>query len=387
MSTSIATGNLLIVDDDQVLRRSMRRMLARAGFSADTAANGEEALELVRRKAYDCIVSDISMPGMDGIGLLRAVREQDLDVPVLLVTGAPSVATAVRAVEYGAFQYLEKPFDPAALTRLVAKAMQLGRMARVKREALELVGDASRLVGDRAGLEAAFGRALDALWMAFQPIVRSSDGSVFAYEALMRTTEPAIPHPGALLDAAERLDRLVELGRTVRSRAAGAIGAAPHDALLFVNLHVRDLLDDSLLTLDAPLSRIASRVVLEITERASLDTIPGAGARVAALRDLGFRIAIDDLGAGYAGLTAFASLEPEVVKLDMSLVRGVDGAPRKRKLIEAMTHLCKDMGVLVVGEGVETVGERDFLIEAGCDLLQGYLFAKPGKPFPEARWG
>ena len=101
---------------------------------------------------------------------------------------------------------------------------------------------------------------------------------------------------------------------------------------------------------------------------------------------MGFRIAIDDLGAGYAGLTSFATLEPEFVKLDMSLVRDVDKNPTKKKLVRSMTSLCRDLGMLVVAEGVETLAERDVLVEAGCDLLQGYLLAKPGKPFPEFAW-
>ena len=113
----------------------------------------------------------------------------------------------------------------------------------------------------------------------------------------------------------------------------------------------------------------------------------GLAARVAKLRKIGFRIAIDDLGAGYAGLTSFANLEPEIAKLDMSLVRNVDTVPKRRKIIESMARLCKEMGILVVAEGVETVAERDVLIECGCDLLQGYLFSKPAKAFPEPRWG
>jgi EAL domain-containing protein (putative c-di-GMP-specific phosphodiesterase class I) len=107
---------------------------------------------------------------------------------------------------------------------------------------------------------------------------------------------------------------------------------------------------------------------------------------VAELRALGFRIAIDDLGAGYAGLTSFAVLEPEIVKLDMSLVRDVHKHPTKQKLIRSMTALCKDMGMTVVAEGIENVEERDAVIDLGCDLLQGYLFAKPGRAFPEFAW-
>jgi EAL domain-containing protein (putative c-di-GMP-specific phosphodiesterase class I) len=101
---------------------------------------------------------------------------------------------------------------------------------------------------------------------------------------------------------------------------------------------------------------------------------------------MGFRIAVDDLGAGYAGLTSFAMLEPELVKLDMTLVRDIDRSPTKQKLVRSVAGLCKELGMMVVGEGVETAAERDVLISCGCDLLQGYLFAKPDRPFPGHRW-
>ena len=99
---------------------------------------------------------------------------------------------------------------------------------------------------------------------------------------------------------------------------------------------------------------------------------------------MGFRIAVDDLGAGYAGLTSFAQLEPEVVKLDMALVRGVHQQPTKLTLVRTMITMCRELGMLVVAEGIETPEERDAIVDAGCDLLQGYLFAKPGPAFPAA---
>jgi len=324
---------------------------------------------------------------MNGIQLLRQARERDLDVPVLLVTGAPAVETAVEALEYGAFQYLTKPVDAKQFEHAIDKAVQLHRMAVMKREALALLGTTQALAGDRAGLEASFERALETLWIAYQPIVRAGDQSLFGYEALLRSREPTLPHPGALLDAAERLDRLTELGQNIRTCAAEPVGPKPEAGVLFVNLHTRDLLDPTLTSAEVPLSKIAKRVVLEITERASLDEIKDVPLRVARLREIGFRIAIDDLGAGYAGLTSFALLEPEIVKLDMSLVRNVHKQSTKQKLIRSMTALCKDMGMMVVGEGVENVEERDALVELGCDLLQGYLFAKPGVAFPPFTWG
>ena len=126
--------------------------------------------------------------------------------------------------------------------------------------------------------------------------------------------------------------------------------------------------------------------MLEVTERASLLKMGDVRARVAELRALGFRIAIDDLGAGYAGLSSFAALEPEVVKLDMSLVRDVDRTLTKQKLVRSMTSLCKELGIAVVAEGVETVGELECLLDLGCDLFQGYLIGRPSKPFVQPVW-
>lgn len=380
-------GRILVADDEPMLLRGLDRVLTRCGYEVVTASDGHQAAELLTRLEFDAIVSDISMPGMNGIQLLRRARERDLDVPVLLVTGAPAVETAVEALEYGAFQYLTKPVDAKRFEQAVEKAVQLHRMAVMKREALGLLGSSQALVGDRAGLETSFERALETLWMAYQPIVRAKDRALFGFEALLRSAEPTLPHPGAILDAAERLDRLPQLGQAIRNCAALPVGPRPDTGHLFVNLHTRDLLDPTLTSADSPLSKIAGRVVLEITERASLDEIKDIPSRVARLREMGFQIAIDDLGAGYAGLTSFALLEPEIVKLDMTLVRNVHKQSTKQKLIRSMTALCKDMGMMVVGEGVENIDERDALIELGCDLLQGYLFAKPAAPFPSFAWG
>jgi EAL domain-containing protein (putative c-di-GMP-specific phosphodiesterase class I) len=375
-------GRILIVDDEPVQVRSIGRALRARGYEVESASNGREASAKLQPDTFDVVLSDIAMPGMDGIALLQFVRERNLDVPVVLVTGEPAVSTAVKALEFGAFHYLTKPLEIPDLEEVIDKAVCLRRMTLMKRQAAELLGNPIER-DDTKRLAANFDRALESIWIAYQPIVSSSTRKVFGYEALLRSSEPSMPHPGALLDAAERLGRLEILGRTIREAAAAPIAGSADAGVLFVNLHTTDLLDPMLLSRDAALSRIAHRVVLEITERASLEKVKDVRARIAALREIGFRIAVDDLGAGYAGLTSFALLEPEIVKLDMTLVRDVHQSATKRKLIRSMAELCKDMGMLVVGEGVEIVEERDCLVELGCDLLQGYFFAKPGRPFPE----
>jgi EAL domain-containing protein (putative c-di-GMP-specific phosphodiesterase class I) len=385
-SSSRSHGRILVVDDDELLVRALVRTLSAEGYDVATAGDGRKAAELIADAEFDVIVSDLDMPRMNGIQLLQTVRQRHLDVPVVLMTGNPDLKTAVQAVAHGALQYLIKPVSIAELGKVVRRAVRLNRMARLKREALSLASEGGLGVADRMALEASFERVLDTLWMAYQPIIRVADRSLFGYEALLRSEDKALPHPGAILDAAERLGRLDDLGQRIRAAASRPIPEAPPGAVLFVNLHARDLMDETLLSGKSPLSAFANRIVLEVTERASLDGVKDARAKIAELRRMGFRIAIDDLGAGYAGLTSFATLEPEFVKLDMSLVRDVDKNPTKEKLIRSMTSLCKELGMMVVAEGVETASERDLLVTLGCDLLQGYLLAKPGKPFPAFVW-
>src|SRR4051812_32939388 len=204
-SPAPAHGRVLVVDDEPALLRLLVRILNDAGYGAETAGDGAAASALLRDQKFDVILSDVHMPGLDGIELLRVVRERDLDVPVILLTGAPDVETATRALEYGAFRYLikRKAVDPDALIKLVQEASRLHEVARLKRAVLELRGGAWKQPADRVGLEASLDRALGTLWMAFQPIVSMAGSRVLAFEALLRSDEPTLPNPGVLVDAAE----------------------------------------------------------------------------------------------------------------------------------------------------------------------------------------
>ena len=196
----------------------------------------------------------------------------------------------------------------------------------------------------------------------------------------LRAWPPSAPSEQALNADSHR--ELSALGRAVRAHAAKVIGEAPPArGLVFINLHLLDLFDKQLLSPFAPLSKVASRVVLEITERTSLEGQLDLRYRVAELRELGYQIAIDDLGGGHARMGTFSPLDTDFVKLDMSLVRDVDKHQMKQRLIRSVTQLCREHGTRVIGEGVETQAEADTLIELGCDLLQGYLIARPGPPF------
>jgi EAL domain-containing protein (putative c-di-GMP-specific phosphodiesterase class I) len=377
-------AKVLVVDDEPVTARSYARALTAAGYRVTIAHDGREAAGLAKTSGFDVVVSDIAMPDMDGLALLRAIRQSDLDVPMVFMTGSPAIESAVQAIEYGAFRYLLKPVAPAALLDVVERAARVHRLAKVRREAVLVRELDGKPIGDRAGLEARFASALEKLWVAAQPIVTWSGKQIFAYETLLRTDEPTLRSPLDFFDAAERLGRAPELGRIIRQQVAKVIKDT--NAPVFVNLHPSDLEDAELYADDGALTPYAKQVVLEITERAALDRIHELQQRVTRLRGLGYRIAIDDLGAGYAGLTSFAQLEPEVVKVDMSLVRGIDGSAVKQKLVRSIIALCNELGIHLIAEGIETPAERDTLIKLGGDLCQGYLFSRPMRGFPDPKF-
>ncbi len=368
-----ANRRVLVVDDDASVRSLLRRVVRHEGYTCVDAASVEEALEQL--DAVDVVVADLQLGDLTGIDLLQAMRKRHLDQPFILLTGRPSLESATAAVEHGAYRYLLKPFVPADLGRLLRDAVQ----SRAPHQTLAPPEG-------RGKLERSLQSALDQAWIALQPVVATSTHASIGYECLLRSRSAELPHPGVILEAAERLGSLQDLGRRIRAMATDVIEGSPDACTFYVNLHPADLADPELCDRMSPLSRVASRVILELTERSPLEGGTRLNATLASLRSLGFRIAVDDLGAGYAGLSYFTEVHPEVVKLDMSLVRGIDKDEVKRRVVQSMTELALSLGIEVVGEGVETVGERDTLASIGCTHLQGYLFARPSPPYPTARW-
>ena len=220
-------GKVLLVEDDPNLRLVYSRFLESVGWEVATAPDGLAGSALVQPDAFDVIVSDIAMPRMGGIEFIRSIRQRDQDIPVIFITGEPELKTAIEALTYGAYRYLTKPFVTKEFRNIVARAAQIHQLARLKRQAFALTQGGESLPGNRTTLETSFAAALERMWIAYQPIVSWSTRTVLAYEALVRTTEPSLKNPAELIAAGERLDRLPELGRRIRSKVGEAAAAAP----------------------------------------------------------------------------------------------------------------------------------------------------------------
>ncbi len=367
---------VLIVDDDETVRGSLAAVLRARALHVVEADTVTAAVTAIDAHRFDALVVEMNLGAATGFDVVEAARRHDVDVPAVVITGAPSLHVAKLALRHRVSALLAKPFANAELAGEVDRALRAVQIARVQRKMMRLTPEVAGMLDDLPSTAERFEASLAGMFVVYQPIVRAFDGRVFAREALLRSRGP-LAQPQAFLAAAEALGRIEELGRAVRRRVAGDVDRWGEDgAGVFVNLHPREF-NEGLLAADEPLVEHARRVVLEVTERAQLASDGETRATADLLRGVGYRVALDDLGEGYAGLNWLSKLEPEFVKLDIELVRGLDVAPIKREIVAAMATLCRRAQTTIIAKGVESEAEARVLRTLGCDLLQGYLYGRP----------
>src|SRR3954471_20995461 len=220
----------------------------------------------------------------------------------------------------------------------------------------------------------------DALTPVFQPIVELATGRVAGYEALTRFTraEPA-RSPDLWFAQARRCG----LGAALEAKALAtslAVPGRPAGTFLSLNVGPAALLSPEV---QAVLPRDLSEIVIELTEDEVFSTGISLDAQLSALRDRGARIAVDDAGAGYAGLQQVVRVAPEILKIDRSLITGIDLDASKMALLEALARFASTTGAAVCGEGIEKLSELRMLARADTTYAQGYALARPAPPWPE----
>jgi EAL domain-containing protein (putative c-di-GMP-specific phosphodiesterase class I)/GGDEF domain-containing protein len=216
--------------------------------------------------------------------------------------------------------------------------------------------------------------------IVYHPIVVTATREVYGYEALARGTHRGLRSPEVLFGVAEEANLIWELSRLCRRRALeGMDDHLRPDQLLFLNIDPHDFRDPTFRYLDVDeLKDVqAERVVLEITERTAITDYPKFQGYLAEFRARGFRFAVDDAGSGYAGLGSIANLAPDFIKLDISLISGIDTNFMKQNLVETMVSFANDHGIQVIAEGVEREEEYDAVKRLGVHLTQGFLFHNP----------
>jgi EAL domain-containing protein (putative c-di-GMP-specific phosphodiesterase class I) len=219
-----------------------------------------------------------------------------------------------------------------------------------------------------------------AICMAAQPIVSLADGSTLGFELLARSSIPCSSGPDQWLEHASYLGVRTELELACLQAAADR-GAPPGDVRVFVNLSARTLLD---LRVDSILNSLPPRV-LEITEHEPVSDYQELRRRLKTWSAASTMLAIDDVGAGYSSMSHVLQLHPQFIKIDRSLVHRAHRDPTKLAVLRGLVGFARQCGVTSLAEGVETTEELNALRAVGIDLVQGYLLARPGDGWPEAR--
>ena len=267
---------------------------------------------------------------------------------------------------------------------------------RFKRALLDAVASATKTVeAERDEIRSHLREQFDAVMAqeqvscVFHPIVNLRDFEAIGYEILSRgPRESELHRPDALFEMARSEGRVAELDRLCRRTACRAGEHLPEHALRFINTEPLTMFlhshGDSFVQefVDVTPSSVRGLTVIEITENNVIDDFDRMREMVRQLRAHGFRVAIDDAGAGYAGLQTMVEIEPDFIKLDMSLIRGVDTSIVKQRLVRTLRDFCREAAITLIAEGIETVRQLETLRQLGVTHGQGFLFGLPGPDNP-----
>ncbi|MCZ0964041.1 EAL domain-containing protein [Paracoccus benzoatiresistens] len=236
---------------------------------------------------------------------------------------------------------------------------------------------------DEAGFEATFS-------MAFQPIVDVSAAEIFAHEALVRG--PNAQSAASVLSQVNATNRYAfdQQCRTKAVELAFELKLTETPAMLSINFmpnavyEPRACIRQTLIAAER-FGLPPERIIFEFTETEKLDAAHILNI-LHTYREIGFKTAIDDFGAGFANIGLLTEFRPDIVKLDMALIRGIDADPARRSIVTHLVRLFDDLGITVVCEGIETEAELGVLQDLGVRLFQGYLLCRPvfegfGNPF------
>jgi EAL domain-containing protein (putative c-di-GMP-specific phosphodiesterase class I) len=311
----------------------------------------------------------------------------DPEVEALEVTGSAGVGSFLGVPIsfsdgrlFGVLACMSHAPDPALADSDVGLMQVLGRLIGDELERQHISADKERLELERIR------RALeeDSVSMVFQPIVNLQDGATVGVEALARFGGEPEHSPVMWFEEAEAIGLRTDLELVAVKAALAQLSKIPLPIYLSVNVSPRTIMSPRFLEL---LSDVAARrVVVEITEHAPVDDYGALKAAIRRLHALGARVAIDDTGAGLASLAHIHRLEPDVIKIDISLTHGIDQDPVRRSLASSLVDFGHGIDAATTAEGIETKAEEETLRSLGVGFGQGWYLARPGplEDIPEA---
>ena len=389
-----AGARVLIVDDREANVLLLETILRAEGVtSIECLLDPLGAVARCLEFRPDVLLLDLHMPGMDGFAVLRELRDRldpEVFLPVVVLTADATPASRERALDAGAKDFLTKPIDRVEVVLRIRNLLEtcaLYATSQARKEELQRELDA-RLEQDRLQAEDRRCRTElmrrvsvgDGLGIVFQPIVALSSGAVVGVEALARFAHEPVRPPDEWFAEARELGFGERLELLCVEQALTIVERLPDDCFISVNVSPDTAMSGELVSvLDAV---PGERVVLELTEHDEISDYEWLRPFLDRHRARGVRIAVDDAGAGYAGLQHILSLTPDILKLDRQLIRGIDTDIARRALARCLVDFAGEIGAAVLAEGISEVGELDVLRGVGVALGQGYYLGRPAADLP-----
>ena len=393
LSVPFRSLRFLIVDDDADQRYLLARTLNRMGMAnVVEASSGRVALEVLGNagEPVDIVISDLQMPDVDGMELIRRIGEKSFPVAVILVSALDGVllasaATMTQAYGVRIIGTIEKPVTRDKLFTVLRHFLPQQSVVETSLDKAFPLEPEQVLAGIAAGQFEPF----------FQPVVELVSGRVVGAEALARWRHPAygLLGPEAFLPPlahAGYLDELSWIMLAMAALEAGRWRGAGLHLSVSVNVSATSLADpayaDAVTQIVVGQGLEPKAMVLELTESEAIRNVAAALENLTRLRMKGFGLAIDDYGVGYSSMQELSRMPFTEVKIDRSFVMAANASEKHRMMIAHTVEVARLLGLRTIAEGVETRPERDLLAGLGCDMIQGFLIAEPMDGEEFLRW-
>ena len=391
--SGLAGARILIIDDLAPNVLLLERTLKQAGATElRSTTDAREALPIFLDFDPDLVLLDLRMPHASGFSVLQLLNEAtpaDAFVPVIVLTGDTTFESKERALAQGAHDFLTKPFHRTEVLLRIENLLATRRLhqrlqahnSRLAEELSQRVEREQRAAEHRRWRLERMHPLLAGMGLraVFQPVIDLSSRLLVGVEALARFDSEPQWTPDRWFTEASDLGVGVELELMAVKTALAGLDELPPDTYLAINASPATVMSGRLM--DVVSAVPGKRLVLELTEEASVANYEALASALEELRARGIRLALDDAGAGYAGLQRILRLAPDIIKLDLGLTRNIESDRARRALVSALVAFAGEMGATITAEGIESSAALAVLKELGVDCGQGFHLARPG-PLP-----
>ena len=369
-----AKKQILIVDDEKSITQMLAMLLETRGYQVNIAYSGREAIEIANQNNLDLILLDLILPDLEGFEVCRRLKEEKSthNIPIIILSAKYLYEDKVEGLYLGADDYLTKPFDHEELFARIEAVMRRGFFGNLeggKEGSEQIILELRKIIDE------------ELIVPFYQPIYLLDSMKVFGLEVLSRPrTQTVLSNPEFLFKAALQFGLYPDLEMLSWRKAVSPLASQLQNHKLFLNCNPYLVEGPKFLKVKSIFEECSispNNVILEITERSAIADFKAFYECLLHYKECGFKIAVDDVGGGYASLEAIVETRPDVVKIDRHIVNNLKNDLFKRSIVKFIVNFCKENKIFAVAEGIENKEDLQVLMELGVDAGQGYYLFRP----------